>query len=195
MNIRHINDLDAFHIIDRMANISQTPEEIIWFLDQVRKYTAPRVIVEVGCWTGGNLALMSRLLPEDGGGLVIGINPRVHHDMDWIREGLVSAAAAPNEFIFLDGRSDDPAVYTRLVDILGGRGIDVLFMDYTDQYDEAKAGYDTYIGLMNSPGIIGWHDISDYPDACGRVWMEASADHRSDSLILSDGRGIGIVIT
>lgn len=194
MNIRQMNDMDAFHIIDKAANISQTPEEIIWFLGRIREYTAPKVIVEVGCWTGGNLALMSRLLP-DGGGLVVGINPVVRHDMDWIRGPIVSAVAAPNEFIFLDGRADDPSVHGRLANILGGRGIDVLFMDYTDQYDEARDGYDTYRGLMNTPGIIGWHDIGSYPNACGRVWTEAATDHRSDSMIVADRRGIGIVIT
>ena len=205
MNLREMSDIDAFNTICPVINISQDPEEIIWFMEQIRMHipAGPMTILEIGCWTGGNLAFLSRLLGE--GGLLIGMNPRTEHHEDWIREREVADISSPAMFQYLDCASNDPDAFQRLVRVLGGqindddtfikgRGLDVIFMDHTDVYEDAKYDYDTYRTLMNVPGVMGWHDTGSYPNACGQVWAEARESYPGHKIQTdSTTSGIGMI--
>jgi len=184
-----MSDLDAFNTICPTINISQHPDEIIWFMSRVRGHVPTvNVLVEMGCWTGGNISLLSKVVSNDG--LVVGVNPVVDHHEDWIRVDLVSNMITPVQFMHLPYRSDDPECFNALLGLLNGRRIDVLFMDHTDLYEEARYDYDTYSELMSPSGVMGWHDVQSYPEGPGRVYDEASQEYRGDSIRITSGIGV-----
>ena len=181
-----------FDHINSVLNISQTPIEIAQFMGAAELHV-PNIttIVEIGCWTGGNLCLLSNILTPPG--LIVGINPITNHPVDRINVPLVSRLVHPNQFIYIDGYSEDPNTYDRLLTALDGRSIDVLFMDRTDKYDEAMGDYNMYSKLMNSPSVIGFHDVAAYPDGPGGAFDEVCGDNyiRIDA---NDNRGIGVIL-
>lgn len=192
--IRTLNDTDAFNAINQVLNISQSIDEIQFLMDTIRENTTPKVIVEIGCWTGGNLCLLSRLLPEDG--LIVGVNPIVQHDMDHLDYNLISSIISPVKFYHIGRRSDDPETLNELLFVLQGRKPDVLFTDHTDKYDEAFYDVGTYMPYLNHPGIFAFHDIKSYPNGPGLVWEEVSAIYKGENYISEvEPHGIGILHT
>jgi len=181
-----------FNHINSILNISQTPVEIAQFMSAAELHVPNiNIILEIGCWTGGNLCLLSNIINPPG--LIIGINPITNHPVDRINVPLVSRLVEPNQFVYIDGYSEDNNTYDRLLTLLDGRLIDALFMDRTDKYDEAMSDYNMYSKLMNSPSVIGFHDIVAYPDGPGRVFNEVRDDNyiRIDA---NDNRGIGVIL-
>lgn len=190
--IRTLNDWDAFYHIDRTLNISQSIDEIMWLMARIREHTEPHIIVEIGCWTGGNLCLLSRLLDDDG--IIIGINPIVEHDMDRLDHRIIQDMIAPVKFYHIGRRSDDPETINELLSILQGRPIDVIFADHTDKYDEAVDDIHNYMPLLNSPGVFGMHDIRSYPKGPGLVWDTLSEIYNGERYVSDiEPHGIGVL--
>lgn len=108
------------------------------------------------------------------------------------------------------GDSQSPEILRRLKTQLGGRLIDLLFIDGNHTYAAVKSDYETYGPLTKH--IIAFHDINhpfspQIPEETMRLWKEIVATDKSNILLaihhynaaktgITAGRqmGIGIII-
>lgn len=137
------------------CNAGQNDKEA-WFFWEAAKKVNPKVVVEIGIYGGGNLKVLSTLV-EDKDGLVIGM------DYDWShwsqRKWELSDCICPA--MLLDGDSHLQETLYKLRGILGGRQIDVLFIDGDHSCAGALMDYNMYSPLVRTGGIIGVHDLVD----------------------------------
>jgi predicted O-methyltransferase YrrM len=122
--------------------------------------------VEIGTARGGTLFMLTRVAADDA--LLLGIdyaepdannfggyadNRRRGH----LYRGFPKGDRQRVEFLFAN--SHERATVDRLEAVLGGRPVDVLFIDGDHTYDGVRSDFEMYAPLVRSGGIIGFHDI------------------------------------
>jgi len=150
---------------------SQKPKEIAWFWEACKKLD-PKVVVEIGIFAGGTLKILSTLV-TDPNGIVVGIDCDWHN---WIpNKWDLTESICPLKL--LDGDSHNPSTVEKLKEMLGGRLIDVLFIDGDHSEWGCRLDYNMFGPLVRKGGIIGFHDLVDkgrYPSL-----IETYADERN----------------
>jgi predicted O-methyltransferase YrrM len=150
----------------------QSPREMTWFCNAAEEIN-PKVIVEIGRYAGGSLKLLS-LLAKSEDCLIISID--LTSEL-WDKNGWdISSNICPIHLL----NGDTHSVYTKekLKRMLGGKLIDVLFIDGDHSFEGTKMDHEMYGELVRPGGIIGFHDItmkrlaSDKVDSlkCGEYW-------------------------
>jgi hypothetical protein len=106
------------------------------------------------------------------------------------------------------GSSRSPRTLERVRRALGGRGLDLLFIDGDHGYEGVKHDYVTYGALVRKGGIIALHDICG-DSGCGgtggaawvggvpRLWTEIRDVHEHREFVQRPGQfgfGIGAVV-
>ena len=139
--------------------ILQAEEEILWAIDRARNYFGKpiNVVCELGSYQGGSLAMWSLLL-DDNDYLLLSIDPETHGNrvlVEYIKEHTGKDA------LHIKGGSEDLCTVANLESILDGRKIDLLFIDSIHTAAQSEREIYLYQPFVNSPGIIGFHDI--YP--------------------------------
>ena len=133
----------------------QREAEVIWFYRACEKIQ-PKVIVEIGIKVGGNFKILSTLLDKHG--LAVGVDPWTK-----ITSREIASAWKMNDALcdvrHVKGDSHDVATQEELQDVLGGRPIDVLFIDGDHSTEGMLADYADYSPLVRPGGIIAVHDI------------------------------------
>jgi predicted O-methyltransferase YrrM len=156
---------------------SQQPSEISTLLSLLA-LRRPVVVVEIGTASGGNLLLLARAAAHDalivsidlpGGEFGGGYRP-------W-RIPLYRTFAGPKQTIqLIRGNSHAQETVERLMNILGGRGIDFLFIDGDHTYDGVSRDFGLYRSLVRRGGLIALHDIVRHHGALGcdvhRFWQQ-----------------------
>ena len=176
---------------------SQRREEILTFLERVEAIR-PRAVLEIGTSAGGTLYLLTRVAAEDA--VIVYVDLAVPWFSARARSRL---ARAGQRVVGIGADSGDAATQRRVIEALGGRPLDVLFIDGDHSYDGVRRDFELYAPLVRAGGIIGLHDVNRDDDAAHavsgevpRFWSELRQSHRTEQLILSsrdDGYGIGIV--
>lgn len=142
-----------------------------------------RVVVEIGSAWGGTLYAWSQLPTEP---LVFGVTMD-HFGLPEYDHGAV----------VLEGDSHDRITLQRLKDQLGGRPVDVLFIDGDHTYDGARQDWLMYAPLVRDGGLVLLHDIvcAGEPDVA-RVWAEirAGGPEWTDEVIAKAGKPLGFGI-
>ena len=164
----------------------------------------PASILEIGAFEGGTLALFAQAAGPGTFILSLDISYQDHQ-----------LAAYPH-FANLGQqitcrRCDSHAASTPAIvrDWLGGRLLDVLFIDGDHSYDGVKADYEMYAPFVRPGGLIAFHDIHpDYRTRYGRIteadvgevprfWRELKAGHTDVTELIEDpeqdGMGIGVL--
>jgi hypothetical protein len=155
---------DYFRLAGATFGIAQKHDEIIPFLDWVRS-TSPKVICEIGTQTCGNSFLLSQALPSAE--CFIGLDLFVQN---WY---LLRDLARRNQQLHaLNGSSYDSDTLARVKRFLGGRQIDLLFIDGDHSYEGAKKDFLAYRDLVREGGIIAFHDI--VPDHGTRLGIQST---------------------
>jgi 23S rRNA U2552 (ribose-2'-O)-methylase RlmE/FtsJ len=131
----------------------QDHKEISWFCEACRKIN-PRVVVEIGVYSGGNLKILSSLV-EENNGIAIGI------DYDWSHFGLELTEPSKASVHLLDGDSHEQKTYQKLEEMLGEKKIDVLFIDGDHSEAGCRMDYEIFSTLVRDGGVIGFHDLND----------------------------------
>jgi predicted O-methyltransferase YrrM len=141
----------------------QVRSEILDFLHLLEE-KPPEAVLEIGTARGGTLFLFSRVARPDavlvtidfpGGEGSFGGNPaharrgRLYRSMRRERQRV--------EFIAAD--SHLPATRERVVELLDGRALDLLFIDGDHTYEGICADYELYAPLVRRDGLIAFHDI------------------------------------
>lgn len=114
---------------------------------------------------------------------------------------LYRSFARPGQRIHLLRRdSHDPSTLKALLDVLGGRKVDFLFIDGDHSYDGVKRDFEIYRTLVRPGGMIGLHDIVPHSAESGcevnRFWNEIRGSFDSVELVedrRSQFGGIGLI--
>lgn len=135
--------------------------------------------------------------------LVVGVDLCVQNAeklIHFVRPGQVYRA--------LHGDSQTEAMKRRVMQKLGSRQVDFLFIDGDHSYAGVKADFELYSPLVRSGGLVALHDIvSDHRTRYGRetgcyagevhqYWAELKQRYRCEEFIDDpdqDGFGIGLV--
>ena len=179
----------------------QSRLELEALLGEVRRLN-PSTVVEIGTASGGTLFMLTRAASADAvlvsidlpGGGVRGGYPV------W-RIPLYRSFARPGQRIHLLRRdSHDPSTLKALLDVLGGRKVDFLFIDGDHSYDGVKRDFEIYRTLVRPGGMIGLHDIVPHSAESGcevnRFWNEIRGSFDSVELVedrRSQFGGIGLI--
>lgn len=139
----------------------------------------PKRVLEIGSEKGGTLWYWMTAL--DAGSKIVNIDilqnqtPEVAAALpgEW-----ASWAPVGVEYHPVIGRSDDPQVYKKAMEYLGGE-IDFLFIDGLHSYEGAKSDFLAYGQHVRKGGIIALHDLLT-PEAqpwieVGQLWDEIRA--------------------
>jgi predicted O-methyltransferase YrrM len=195
-------------VVDRPLGASQAvysmqrKPEIAAFLERAAALR-PRVVVEIGTASGGTLFLLTRVAAPDA--LLISLDlPGGRFGggyQAWRKPLYRSFATAGQRIHLLRGNSHDPALAARLRQLLGGRAIDLLFIDGDHSYAGVQADFATYAPLVRPGGLVAFHDIVPDPRQpdmqVERFWREVAARYPSAELIESPGEqagyGIGVL--
>jgi cephalosporin hydroxylase len=176
-----MTDAELTKMIDTYQ-AEQRKEEVIWFYRHVESIK-PKVIVEIGIKEGGNLKLLSTHL--DANGLTVGIDPR--QEIPWGMDD----ALCPVHHIKKD--SHLPETVADLKELLGGREIDVLFIDGDHSKEGMLQDFADYSPLVRKGGIIAVHDIY-YLEDVTAAWAEVPGSKRFESEKIHSSIGIGFII-
>jgi predicted O-methyltransferase YrrM len=156
----------------------QNPREIRELLEIIKR-ARPKSLLEIGTASGGTLFLLTRVAAPDARIVSVDLP-------DGPGGGGYPAWKLPlfREFPLPDQRlelirddSHDPAVLSRVTELVGEAGLDFLLIDGDHSYDGVKSDFEMYGPLVKSPGLIAFHDITFVPDV-RRYWDEIKAGRR-----------------
>jgi len=198
-----LNDLVnfTFNGLAGLIKPSQVHSEILELL-KVLGELKPKTILEIGTANGGTLFLFSHVAPEDAtiisidlpGGKFGGGYPK------W-RGVLYKSFALPGQKIhLLRADSHKRETLEQVKAILGGREIDLLFIDGNHTYEGVKKDFETYSPLVKEGGIIAFHDIVLGPEenvgGVPEFWRKVKDSYESKEIVedwSQNGYGIGVI--
>jgi predicted O-methyltransferase YrrM len=166
-----------------MVGALQRRGEILPFLKETFA-SPPAAVAEIGRAGGGTLAMLCRAAAPDA--LVISLDlPGVSMSSPvpflckgaW-RRPLLRAMRGPGQDLrLIDGNSRLPESVERFREALGGRKLDLLFIDGDHSYEGVKSDYELYSGFVRPGGVIAFHDIQpgyelELGVAVSRFWRE-----------------------
>ena len=174
MTLDEIKDLRIKYKAD------QGPGDALEFCNMIEKIN-PKTIVEIGVQRGGSLRIWCNSLGPDG--LAIGID-REFVDISWDTDSV------PFKVHKVQGCSHEEATINKVKEILGGRKIDVLFIDGDHSEEGQQKDWADYSPLVRDGGIVGIHDIA-LDQGTIRWWKRFPYNQHA---IVVDGQGIGVVV-
>lgn len=149
----------------RMVGALQRRGEILPFLKE--SFTSPpSAVAEIGRAGGGTLAMLCRAAAP--GALVISLDlpgVRMSSPVPFLCKGawrrpLLNAMRGPGQDLrIIDGDSRLPGSVERFRRALGGRKLDLLFIDGDHSFEGVKSDYELYSGFVRPGGVIAFHDI------------------------------------
>lgn len=138
----------------------QKKSELRPFISYLSNHTL-RTVVEIGTYRGGTLWLWCQLAEPDalilsidlpggdfGGGYDDGQARRIR-----------SFARADQELVLIQADSHLDRTHEQLIDALGPRPVDLLFIDADHTYEGVKQDYEMYAPLVRRGGVVAFHDI------------------------------------
>jgi predicted O-methyltransferase YrrM len=179
---------------------SQIAEEILGFIEFVRA-RQPKTLVEIGTEAGGTHLLLGRALTSLEH--TIAVDLRVRN-----RQAVRGLQRAPVRFTAVDGDSSSPQTLEHVRSALGGRQIDVLFIDGDHSFRGAASDLLSYRPLVSPGGVIAFHDIvpdgwlrtgaatTAYAGEVPLIWERLRNDFVSTEFVASwnqEGKGIGVI--
>jgi cephalosporin hydroxylase len=181
----------------------QQQQEILDFLS-LAKSQNPRVVMEIGTARSGTNFLLAQVL--DSVQMIIALDLRVRN----LR--LLNMFSRPSlNRVCIEGSSYNSPTFDRVNQVLGGKKLDVLFIDGDHSYEGVLADYKLYAPLVRPGGLIAFNDIVDdhytkfgrpglrWAGGVPRLWRELK-DSRQDGHYWEfirdpdqDGMGIGVL--
>jgi predicted O-methyltransferase YrrM len=185
---------------------AQKIHELTGFIAMLRR-EPPTTIVEIGTAQGGTLYALCQLASDDA--FIVSI------DLPGGEFGGGYSEAAAGRFASFVGKSQslrcirrdshDEETVEMLRGALGGRTVDLLFIDGDHTYEGVKRDFELYSPLVGEGGLIAFHDIVLHPNSpsckVDEFWDELKSSHWHAELIdLSDDHynngmwgGIGVI--
>jgi len=145
----------------------------------------PSTVAEIGRAKGGTLALLCRAAAPDA--LVISLDlPGAIHSGPvpifnkgaWRRPLLRAMAGPAQDLRLIDADSKSALAVKLFGEALGGRKLDLLFIDGDHTWAGVKSDFELYSGFVKPGGIIAFHDINsgleEFGVAVSRFWRETA---------------------
>jgi predicted O-methyltransferase YrrM len=145
----------------------------------------PSALAEIGRGKGGTLAMLCRAASPDAliisldlpGSVYSGALPFLNKGA-W-RQRLLKALAGPGQDLrVINGDSKSPATLELFEKELGGRRLDLLFIDGDHAFEGVRSDFERYSRFVKPGGIIAFHDIQPGLENLGvavsRFWRETS---------------------
>lgn len=185
-----------------------TPNQIrseIQALCEIVRQRRPRTVLEIGTEHGGSFFLFSRVAAPDA--LLVSVD-RASEDLKPWRALCANLRMKRQSVSVIDGDSHATSTVEMVNRVLDDRRVDFLFIDGDHSYEGVRQDFENYIGLLNDPGLIAFHDINpDYWTRFGkrtfshtgevyRFWAEVKMKYSHTECIENsneDGFGIGIL--
>lgn len=171
----------------------QDQAEFTEYLRRV-KQLRPERLLEIGTAQGGSLFALTRVAAPDAHliSLDLPMGPGGGGYPE-ARVPLYQKFALPGQKIDLvRDDSHSAEVHQKIKALLGGRPLDVLFIDGDHSYEGVKADYTMYGPLVRPGGLIAFHDTVYIADVT-RFWNEVKAGQDAEELTGPvPGRGFGI---
>lgn len=192
----------------RLARQSVKRHGAIQHVDELTEFTRllqaspPRLALEIGTAQGGVFWLLCRVATADATLISLDLPPDERHSGgERAAIDLPAMKKAGQTIHVVHGSSHDAGTFDRVVELLEGRKLDLLFIDGDHTYDGVKSDYEMYASLVRPGGTIAFHDIVPTPwPGCqvDRFWAEVCADPaRQSRAIVRTSRshfgGIGLV--
>lgn len=195
-------------LFDRVAATRFAPiqirSEIVPLCELVRS-RRPQIVCEIGAASGGTFFLFSRCAADTA--IIVSVDLRYTPSK---RFGYPRLLLPGQTAIAVAGDSHAPATAEKVKSLVGGAGIDFLFIDGDHEYDGVVADYELFSPLVKPDGLIGFHDIiPDFGQRFGtrrnadsggvpRFWAELKARHGEATSEFvehpeQDGFGIGVL--
>ena len=145
---------------------------------QIVHELCPSVVLEIGSAEGGTIYAWSQCIPEHA--MIISIDPAINPDTGafW-----TSFMIEGQKLFTIQGRSEHS--FDAILNIIGDRRIDFLFIDGSHFYDTVRNDFDMYSGLVAETGIIAIHDVGHRrPDMqVWKLWDDVKVNRRHTELI------------
>jgi len=188
-------------------NLLITPNQIrneVQALCEIVRGRRPRILLEIGTERGGSFFLFSRTAAPDA--LLISVDLPKH---DPKRRAFCKYLRVKGQRVSVITADSHAKSTVELVSrVLGDCKIDFLFIDGDHSYEGVKQDFENYVMLLNSPGLVAFHDIN--PDGWTkfgkrtssnsgevyRFWAEVKAKYSHCECVDDpdeDGFGIGIL--
>lgn len=151
---------------------------------------APVVFLEIGTYAGGTAWAFGNLPSVD---LMICIDSGPEPD------ALDRLADIPAETHLIQGQSEDFSTLHRVRAILDHRGVDVLFIDGSHDYESVRTDWELYRPLVRPGGLVMFHNTQPHHDRpeveVHRLWAQLEADYQTVEIVGEPGTwaGIGVV--
>jgi len=192
IQFRSMSDIEAYGWFNTLLDIEQMPEELFLIYNVVRWWVPhPKLAMEIGSGAGGNICMLSRLL--EGDGELIGIEPELYMPFP---KDIIQYIIDPIKLHHIRGLSRDASTVNEVINTLGGRKLDILFIDGDHAYESVKGDWGAYHELVNSPGVVVFHDIIGGQGGPGIFYPELlSAGYRGVLACLHRDRyGTGVIL-
>lgn len=184
----------SFHFCGGLIRPAQVPSEIAR-AQEVIESVQPQVILEIGTMRGGNFFLLSRAavekaylisldLPQGrwGGGYRLW--------RKWLFRRLLRKGQTA-DFVRADSHSRESLEQVR--ELLGGRHLDVLFIDGDHSYQGVKQDCEMYSPLLRQGGLIAFHDVAKHHAKLDchvdQFWQEVRGSGKSIEIIDNPDQG------
>jgi predicted O-methyltransferase YrrM len=200
-----IGDKDAYHIMvltNRAMTIGamQKPVEIMAFLQQIKDRPLSTV-VEIGTAMGGIFYVLCQMATKSAMLVSLDLPGADFSDGKFAEVEKIRDFGKPDQTVQLI-RDDSHLESTKekLVQILDGRKIDLLFIDGDHRYDGVKKDWKMYSPLVAKGGLVVFHDIVPHPiiPSCqvDKLWNELKPKHKTLDIVdpsQTTWGGIGII--
>ncbi len=177
------NQFDSLFSTTGVTNVVQKPEEL-WILVQAIQEISAKRMLEIGTANGGTLKFFEqvagpegRIITVDSGGKKLDTLP-------------VDFSNPLCDIQLITGFSQAPETVEQVKQAVGDEPLDFLFIDGSHEYEDVKADFDNYHGLVRPGGVIGFHDVNHPP--VKRLWDEINIPCRSKDHH-NHGLGTGII--
>lgn len=118
-------------------------------------------VVEIGVATGGSSLVWQRFLSPDG--ILIGVDINLCDPKQFLygeMEKTIEKFKNDKRVNFIIADSRAPETLLEVKRLLDGRPVDFLYIDGEHSYEGAKRDYEIYSPLVQSGGIIAFHDAT-----------------------------------
>jgi len=195
------NIFDAFPFRQWSIRPGQVKEEITELLEILARRT-PKFILEIGTAKGGTLFLFARVSSPDA--VMISVDlPGGRFGGGYLRwrVPLYKSFTMRKQNVYLIREdSHAPSTLNLVEKILGGRELDLLFVDGDHTYDGVKKDFEAYSKLVGKGGIVAFHDIvlgpPEHVGGVPRFWREIKHNFKHTELVgnrKQGGYGIGLI--
>jgi predicted O-methyltransferase YrrM len=162
----------------------------------------PRTVLEIGTALGGTLFGFAQMAAPDA--LLVTIDlPAGNFGGGYYpaRRYLYRRFGHGRQIIHpILGDSHSEGTVAQVQELLGGRSVDLLFIDGDHEYEGVRKDHDLYAPLVRPGGLIAFHDIvpgdANLVGGVPRFWAEFKRSHEATELVESwdqQAYGIGVV--